>query len=325
MDQAVVNSTSRLIFIGRQRKNFLVAFFVLLFLLPALSIQSQVSVNTDASEPEGSAMLEVKSLCRGMLPPRLSNPLMKAIEEPATGLMIYNTDEKCLFYFEGLYWINMCTGDSTWVSCGTEFTDDRDHQKYRTILIGTQCWMAENLNIGTMINGSVAQSDNGHIEKYCYDDDIANCKTYGGLYQWNELMDYHRTLGPQGICPPGWHVPTDNEWCILENYVDAGSVSCATTGYRGNDAGGNLKENGTTHWSSPNTGATNSSGFIGLAAGRRHTDGSFLNLSTLGYFWTSTEDASRAWSRSLRYDNAQILRGINEKTYGFSVRCLQND
>lgn len=324
MDQTVVCYSIRLVFLHSRRSGFLFALIAVLLIFINFSANAQVSVNTDGSEADGSAMLEVKSSDKGVLPPRLSTPLMKAIESPVSGLMIYNTDEKCLFYFEGIYWINMCTGDSTWVSCGSDFTDDRDNQKYRTVLIGTQCWMAENLNIGTMINGSVAQTDNEHIEKYCYDDNLANCNTYGGLYQWDELLDYRRTVGPQGICPSGWHVPSDDEWCILENYVDAGSVSCATTGYRGNDAGGNLKENGTTHWSSPNTGATNSSGFIGLPAGRRHTDGSFLNLSTLGYFWTSTEDASRAWSRSLRYDNAQILRGINEKTYGFSVRCLQN-
>jgi len=80
-------------------------------------------------------------------------------------------------------------------------------ETYQTILIGSQCWFQENLNVGTRINGSSNQTDNGEIEKYCYNNLDANCVTYGGLYQWDEAMQYVTTAGTQGICPDGWHIP----------------------------------------------------------------------------------------------------------------------
>ena len=139
--------------------------------------------------------------------------------------------------------------------CGDLFVDERDNNTYSSVQIGTQCWMAENLQIGTRIDGSEDQTNNASIEKYCYDNNDSNCDTYGGLYQWDEMMEYGATSGAQGICPTGWHVPADDEWCTLENYVDAGTISCSETGWRGTDVGGNLKETGFAHWSSPNTGA----------------------------------------------------------------------
>ncbi len=184
--------------------------------------------------------------------------------------------------------------------------------------------MAENLNIGTRINGSNNQTNNSTIEKYCYNNNTANCDTYGGLYQWDEMMQYVTTGGTQGICPTGWHLPTDAEWCTLENYVDAGTVSCTATGWRGTDAGGNLKETGTTHWSSPNTGATNSSGFTGLPGGYRSTSGTFCSLASYARLWSSSEGGSGAWGRTLGCSNAQVHRGDADKSYGFSVRCVRD-
>jgi uncharacterized protein (TIGR02145 family) len=200
-------------------------------------------------------------------------------------------------------------------------------QIYTTIQIGAQCWMAENLNIGTMINGSINQTQNSPteiIEKYCYDDNTSNCDTYGGLYQWDEMMQYVTTEGTQGICPTGWHLPTDAEWCTLENHVDAVTVSCSAIGWRGTDAGGNLKEIGTSHWTSPNSGATNTSGFTGLPGGYRYTDGLFFTLSYYAYFWSSSENGSDAWYRYLSYNNAQVIRGYSYQAYGFSVRCVRD-
>jgi uncharacterized protein (TIGR02145 family) len=93
--------------------------------------------------------------------------------------------------------------DKTFV-CGENLNDLRDGQSYSTVLIGTQCWMAENLNIGTMLTGSGNQTDNNTIEKYCYHDSTSYCDTYGGLYQWNQMMQYDTIAGTQGICPSGW-------------------------------------------------------------------------------------------------------------------------
>jgi len=124
-------------------------------------------------------------------------------------------------------------------------------QTYNTTLIVSQCWMARNLNVGTMIDGASDQTDNDTIEKYCYNNETDSCDTYGGLYQWGEIMHYTNTSGTQGICPDGWHIPTHTEW----RYATLHS------------GGGNLKEEGTTHWLSPNTGATNVTGFTGLPGG----------------------------------------------------------
>ena len=210
-------------------------------------------------------------------------------------------------------------------SCGEDLVDTRDGKSYATVQIGTQCWMAENLNIGTMINGSGNQTDNSTIEKYCYSNNTANCDVYGGLYQWDEMMQYVTTEGTQGICPTGWHLPTDAEWMTLEEKVESiTGVNWNTTGWRGTDAGGNLKETGTTHWSSPNTGATNSSGFTGLPGGYCDSGG-FYNLGDSNSWWSSTENSStNAWNRYLRHDNDKVHRGIDVKMRGFSVRCVRD-
>jgi len=209
--------------------------------------------------------------------------------------------------------------------CGYNFVDDRDSQTYTTLQIGTQCWMAENLNIGTMVNGSNNQTDNDTIEKYCYNNNTSNCDTYGGLYQWDEMMGYVTTEGTQGICPTGWHLPSDAEWMVLEEEVESTTgVNWNTTGWRGTDAGGNLKESGTTHWSSPNTGATNSSGFTGLPGGYRKSNGSFSNLTYRAVFWSSSENGSNAWNRGLYFNYAQVRRGYDNQAYGIGVRCVRD-
>jgi uncharacterized protein (TIGR02145 family) len=208
--------------------------------------------------------------------------------------------------------------------CGEPLVDARDGQSYETVKIGSQCWMAENLNIGTRIDGGNNQTNNGIIEKYCYNDSEAQCDVYGGLYQWNEMMANSTTPGEQGICPAGWHIPTDDEWCILEQELDL-TISCSSTNWRGVDGGGKLKEAGTTHWLTPNTGATNSSGFTALPGGSRGSSGSFSLLTNYGYWWSSSQASSNAWYRSLFYGSAQVRRHTNAKTWGYSVRCLKDE
>ncbi len=199
-------------------------------------------------------------------------------------------------------------------SCGQPITDARDGKTYNTVLIGTQCWMAQNLNIGTKINGLQEQTNNQVIEKYCYNDLESNCDTYGGLYQWNEAMQYVTTEGVQGICPAGWHLPTDPELTILTNYLGGANV-----------AGGEMKEAGTAHWASPNTGATNSSGFTALPGGYRDYYGSFNNLADDAYFWSSSESSSStALIRKLGSNDAYVGRSSSYKTIGFSGRCVKD-
>jgi uncharacterized protein (TIGR02145 family) len=208
-------------------------------------------------------------------------------------------------------------------NCGDVFVDSRDGQSYETVQIGDQCWMAENLNIGSQIDGSEEMTDNGTIEKYCFNNDPANCETYGGLYQWDEIMNYTTTEGVQGICPEGWHLPTDADWCILEQVVDS-TITCNSTGNRGVDGGGKLKETGTLHWECDNTGATNSSGFTALPGGWR-SFGNFVNMNWEGSWWSSSEyDNTNAWHRGLFCDNAQVVRHNDQKIFGRSVRCLRD-
>lgn len=186
--------------------------------------------------------------------------------------------------------------------------------------------MAENLNIGTMISGTSNPSDNGIIEKYCYDNNTNNCDTYGGLYQWDEMMQYTITQGVQGICPPDWHLPTDEEWKQLEGEADSQygypDPVWNNNGYRGVDAGLNLKS--TSGWSSGGNGS-DLYGFTGLPGGSRNTNGNFNSLGDIGYFWSSKYLYSTyAWSRVLHYDHDDVGRIVYIRECGLSVRCLKD-
>jgi uncharacterized protein (TIGR02145 family) len=209
-------------------------------------------------------------------------------------------------------------------SCGEVLIDERDSQTYYTVQIGNQCWMAENLNIGTMINGSTNQIENSTIEKYCYGNNTANCDVYGGLYQWNEAMQYNSNPGVPGICPTGWHLPTDQEWCTLEQFIEP-IIPCNREYFSGTHAGGDLKETGTLHWQSPNLGATNVTGFTALPGGYRTEGGSFSYFPSYAFFWSSNEyDANWSWNRALYYNYASIRRAGDAKTRGYNVRCLKD-
>jgi len=301
---------------------------LLLTLLPGLLLQAQVAVNADGSSAHSSAMLDVKSTEKGLLPPRMTATQRKAIASPAAGLIIWCTD--CgnngeLQVFNGTTWTNL-TGGTASYGCSDNFTDTRDNKVYATVLIGTQCWMAQNLNVGDRIAGSSDQANNSILEKYCYNDSESNCEVYGGLYQWNEMMQYSTTEGVQGICPDGWHIPTDTEWCTLASYLDA-TVNCYTIGYNGTDAGGKMKETGTDHWAEPNTGATNTSGFTALAGGLRGTTDPFWFNEQLitGNWWSSSEqNYSATWFWSMYKDYAYVFRNPYHKGHGFSVRCVRN-
>jgi len=213
-------------------------------------------------------------------------------------------------------------------TCGNTFKDARDNKIYGSVLIGTQCWMAKNINVGTRIEGVNNAGNNGIIEKYCTGNLESNCDVYGGLYQWNEMMQYVTTPGTQGICTPGWHLPTDNEIKLLEGTIDSqygvGDPVWDLTGDRGLDAGGKMKETGNSHWAFPNTGATNTSGFTALPGGARNTDGSFPGVTVYGRFWTSSEGGTTAYRRVLSSSTATIARDTANKLFGLSVRCVKD-
>ena len=187
--------------------------------------------------------------------------------------------------------------------------------------------MPLNMNVGTMINSSTNQSDNSTIEKYCYGDIQANCELYGGLYQWAEMVQYLNgatnntnwspvpTGNVQGICPSGWHIPTNDEWLTL------------TTALGGLPyAGGKLKETSYSHFLSPNVGATNTSGFTALPAGLRWSSGGSYYLNTDATFWTTTSGlaATDIYVGGASYSVVSADDGQFYKVTGVSVRCLKN-
>ncbi len=201
--------------------------------------------------------------------------------------------------------------------CGDTLTDGRDGRTYPTVLIGTQCWMAANLDVGTMVLGASPQTDNGIIEKHCYADDPAICAVMGGLYQWNETMDYALSdaANPsttQGICPSGWHVPSDEEVKELEMFLgmtreEADMINT----WRGVGMGTMLLVGG-------------SSGFDALLAGRNAV-GVFQLLYAYEYTHTSTEYGSNAWRRCLGATDVTVGRwNTFPKTWSLSVRCVMD-
>ncbi len=179
---------------------------------------------------------------------------------------------------------------------------DLDNNHYAVVTIGTQTWMAENLaylpSVSPSGSGSTTAS---YYYVYGYEGTsvtaakaTSNYQVYGALYNWNAAMNGSPSSisvpsGVQGACPTGWHLPSDYEWDTIANYLGDWSV-----------AGGMMKETGTNHWSSPNTGATNSSGFTGISGGARDSGGWFDFFGNRGILWSATErDGMDAWSRTL--------------------------
>lgn len=174
------------------------------------------------------------------------------------------------------------------------------------LTIGTQTWAKANLNVGTMITRTTNQTHNGILEKYCYNNLESNCTTYGALYLWDEAMQYVTTEGAQGICPTGSHIPTDNDWKILEMQLGMTQAQADAVGNRGTDQGAKLKTGG-------------SSGLDVPLAGYRVSYGSISNVSITAYLFSSS-----GWYRYLGSSFTIIGRAVDDKTNGFSVRCIGN-
>ncbi|MCK5839882.1 MAG: hypothetical protein KAG99_08535, partial [Bacteroidales bacterium] len=211
--------------------------------------------------------------------------------------------------------------------CEGQSSFEDEGQSYSIVEIGYQCWMAENLNVGTMIDSYEEMTNNGIIEKYCYDNNPSNCDEYGGLYQWDEMMQYAVTPGAKGICPDGWHIPTDDEWKILEGTVDSqypvGDSEWDNDGWRGFDVGLNLKS--IIGWYNGWNG-TDLFGFTALPGGLCLSTGGFTALSQYAYWWSSSEQSgTESWMRSLYYHKEESFRFDGAKTNGFSVRCLKDN
>jgi uncharacterized protein (TIGR02145 family) len=198
---------------------------------------------------------------------------------------------------------------------------DGDGNVYNTVTIGTQTWMAENLKTTKYNDNTPIPNGLTSGAYYWYNYNEATYKaTYGALYNWFAVDNNDATKvasnGGKNICPIGWHVPSDTEWTILTDYLGNLSV-----------AGDKLKETGTTHWSSPNTGATNSSGFTALPGGYRNWNGYSFNLiGREGWWWSSSPvGPDSANYRLMRYTSNAVEIGEGLKGFGFSVRCLRDE
>jgi len=220
--------------------------------------------------------------------------------------------------------------DETVLECGGIITDVRDGKQYQTVQIGTQCWMAQNINIGTRIDGLTNQTQNGTIEKYCYGNDEANCTTHGGLYQWDEMMDYSTTPGTQGICPPGWHVPTDPEMSLLSGFVGSQPANLCNNNvnYIGKSlasvSGWNVSAN--TCAVGNNASLNNATGYSGISGGKRENNGTFSSFGNQGNFWCSNfKGTTNGYGRGLSYDHPAFLAFSDSKNLGFSVRCVKDE
>ena len=207
--------------------------------------------------------------------------------------------------------------------CGDTITDF-DGNSYNTVLIGNQCWMKENLN-------STHDASGNAITRYCYNNSITYCNEYGGLYTWAAVMNGTASSntvpsGVQGICPTGWHVPSDEEWKILEGSVDSQygypNAVWNNGGWRGYDAAHNLKT--TNSWYYGGNG-TDLYGFSALPGGARYSSGSFDGIGSSSGWWSSSEySMSDAWDRGFSYSVDNVYRNGYTKGGGFSVRCLKD-
>lgn len=209
----------------------------------------------------------------------------------------------------------------TWSDQGTTTTTattvkDIDGNVYNTVTIGTQVWMKENLKVTKYRNGDAipnitdsAAWKNLTTGAYCsYKNDDATVNTYGRIYNWYVVSD------SRNIAPAGWHVASETEWKTLVSYLGGNDV-----------AGGKMKERDTLHWETPNTGATNESGFTALPAGYRYVyNGSFDNQKKAGGYWSTTDSADFAWHPYLRNIEGAFKYNSVDKRSGNSIRCIKD-
>lgn len=196
------------------------------------------------------------------------------------------------------------------------FIDERDNQTYRYVKIGDQVWMAENLNYETDSNS------------YCYEDDPDNCNVYGRLYNKLVALDgsFHSSAIPsgiQGLCPSGWHLPSDAEWDVLASYV-ANETQRTGKSEKGNwNEIGNLLKANSSLWN-PNTG-TDDYGFSGLPGGKRDKYGDYGNLGYYGYWWSTTDEENSIWHLLWRLDSSwdTFYHTSLDLHSALSVRCLR--
>jgi uncharacterized protein (TIGR02145 family) len=318
--------------------------FTFFCLLMAGGLQAQ-NIGIGTNTPHPSAQLDISSARRGFLPPRMTLSQIEAIASPAAGLVGWCIDcgaNGQLLVYDGTGWsaavfspVSRPLPPGTH-SCGRTdihntglaygLMTDQDGNRYKTIQIGTQEWMAENLKVRRYRNGdsiTVVGSDGAwtgmSTGATCWynNDSVAYDCPYGKLYNGYAVAD------ARNLCPVGWHVPTDGEWNTLIGYLDPAYYP-GVSGTQSTTAGRKMKSAGTQYWSSVNM-ADNSSGFSALPAGFRYGNASFSLAGTYAGWWSATSSGTFfGWFRYQYGGDANILRGSNSKAYGYSVRCVRD-
>jgi len=279
------------------------------------------------------------------------------VTNPALSLLVYNTNETTgegFYYWNGTEWKKLITeddaasidGSETIITAGTNVTVSGtgttldpyiitatssgtadpcngetsvtyQNQTYAIVAIGSQCWFQENLNVSQNPAGT-------NITKKCYNNIAQNCIDYGGLYTWNVAMNnasqsFTIPSGRRGICPPGWHIPSELEWDLLIHHVASSKDRAAI----------HLKETGTTYWNSPNF-AINSSGFSARGSGWEHSNGNKVGFKSSTRFWTTTmwysnnTNETSAYYIELYSYLPDVRIELDSKSYFYSVRCLKD-
>jgi uncharacterized protein (TIGR02145 family) len=293
----ISRSKTRIVnYMNKSRKVILTA---LLLSVAATFTQAQVGIGT--SSPDSSAKLEISSTTKGFLPPRMTTTQRNAISSPATGLVIFNTTTNSLETRKSTGWVSL---SETFVALPT-------------IVIGTQQWMRENLDVSFFRNGEAIPyvGDPGSFSGLTtpawtwYDGSADNGAIYGKLYNWYAVND------ARGLCPTGWHVPSDAEWTSLSTTFDP------------NYAGVFLKSVGFTRWEAgdfTNVGM-NHSGFTALPGGRLNNFQGYIGIGYQGFWWSSTQvDETQAKSVNLENNRATLVSGDFGKAVGMSVRCIRD-
>lgn len=248
-----------------------------------------------------------------------------------------------------IYYVRAFAINSTGLAYGNEVEfrtndlplSDIDGNVYPTVVIGEQTWMGRNLAVTRYADGTPIpyvpefewwDSLKVYEKGFCFYDNLSsNADTYGALYSWSAAVNGQDDTDPelfpiQGVCPDGWHLPSDGDWKELEMALGMTALTADSTGWRGN-IGGKLKTAGIDYWLIPNTGATNETRFSAHAAGDRFPGGEYNNLNFSTFFWTSTNyNHDNAWARALGYYVTTMYRGHQDsKNFGFSVRCVRDD
>ncbi|MFN5576954.1 MAG: fibrobacter succinogenes major paralogous domain-containing protein, partial [Bacteroidota bacterium] len=288
-----------------------------------VSTATQTALNLKVNIADTANMLTpyLRKLDTSSLSNRINNAGL-----PTTGNSTGN-----LLYWNGSAWVRLSTGSNGQIlkisaggipvwgnadfDCGLNRLKDIDGNIYNTVAIGSQCWTKENLKVTKYNDGtSIPLLTSGEWTigaSFIYDNQASNgtnATNYGFLYNWHAVKD------TRGLCPTGWHIPTDAEWTTLTDYLGGLSV-----------AGGKMKSTGTTYWNSTNTGATNESGFSALPGGSRDRGGGFSGINSYAFFWSANEDdSSLARDRSLSYNNGSVYPYHNYKAAGASIRCLKD-